>query len=478
MKPLFIFLRWLPWLCTPALLSAQNQLTVSVLDATSKEPVVGATLSAKMQHWGAVTDSAGAIIIPADFKEAQIHVHCIGYRPWAGAIPPARVILIEPDESLLGTVVVTATMKEVSKDVSPIPVEIYTHRFFQKSASPSIFEALVAVNGVKPQLNCNVCNTGDIHINGMEGPYTMVTIDGMPLVGGLASVYGLSGIPNGIVDRIEIIKGPAGVLFGSEAVGGVVNIITKNTQSAPRLFADVYMASNQEFNTELAYNSRIGKARNLTGVNYFNYQNPQDINGDNFTDVALQHRISIFNKTAVALKNQQFATLGWRYIYEDRWGGELQWSPQWRGTDSIYGESIYTKRFELIAKLPFNIRKQLFQLDLSGNLHHQNSAYGTTLFLGNQHITFGQLSTTINHNEQVETLIGAAVRYTFYNDNTPATTSVSRTWLPGVFLQSMFRLNNRNTLLGGLRYDYNSIHRHILTPRVSWKWSPEPGHAL
>ena len=62
------------------------------------------------------------------------------------------------------------------------------------------------MNGVRPQSNCNICNTGDIHINGLEGPYTMILIDGMPIVSGLSTVYGLSGIPNSLLERIEIVK--------------------------------------------------------------------------------------------------------------------------------------------------------------------------------------------------------------------------------------------------------------------------------
>jgi outer membrane receptor for ferrienterochelin and colicins len=79
--------------------------------------------------------------------------------------------------------------------------------FFQKNPTANIFEALQNVNGVRP-LNCNVCNTGDIHI-GLEGPYTLVLIDGMPIVSGLSTVYGLSGIPNSLLERIEIVKGPS-----------------------------------------------------------------------------------------------------------------------------------------------------------------------------------------------------------------------------------------------------------------------------
>jgi outer membrane receptor for ferrienterochelin and colicins len=71
--------------------------------------------------------------------------------------------------------------------------EVYKPVFSRKTQQ-QIFEALQNVNGVRPQLNCNVCNTGDIHINGLEGPYTLVLIDGMPIVSGLSTVYGLSGI--------------------------------------------------------------------------------------------------------------------------------------------------------------------------------------------------------------------------------------------------------------------------------------------
>ena len=127
----------------------------------------------------------------------------------------------------LDEIVITGTMKAVRKADSPVPIEIYTPKFFQKNPTPSLFDAVQLINGVQPQLNCNVCNTGDIHINGMEGPYTMILIDGMPIVSSLSTVYGLSGIPNSLVERIEVVKGPASSLYGTEAMGGIINVITK-----------------------------------------------------------------------------------------------------------------------------------------------------------------------------------------------------------------------------------------------------------
>src|SRR5215216_5628397 len=143
------------------------------------------------------------------------------------------------DRKDLEEIVVSGTMKEISRSESPIPVEILTPKLFQKNPTPSLFEAVGMINGVQPQLNCNVCNTGDIHINGMEGPYTMILIDGMPIVSSLSTVYGLSGIPNSMVKRIEVVKGPASTLYGSEAVGGLINIITRDPLTADKFKADV-----------------------------------------------------------------------------------------------------------------------------------------------------------------------------------------------------------------------------------------------
>ena len=125
-----------------------------------------------------------------------------------------------PSAKLMNKVVVSGNLKEVSKSKSPVPIDIISAEYLQANPAPSVFEALQTVNGVRPQNNCNVCNTGDIHINGLEGAYTMILIDGMPIVGGLSTIYGLNGIPQSLIERVEIVKGPASTLFGSEAVGG------------------------------------------------------------------------------------------------------------------------------------------------------------------------------------------------------------------------------------------------------------------
>lgn len=379
--------------------------------------------------------------------------------------------------------VVTGTMRPISRSASPIPVEVFTQAYFRKNPTPSLFEAVGMINGVRPQLNCNVCNTGDIHINGMEGPYTLILIDGMPIVSALSTVYGLSGIPNSMVERLEVVKGPAASLYGSEAMGGIINVITKNAQNAPLFSLDLMATSWREYTADLSFKNIIGKnISTLTGLNYFNYARPYDKNKDGFTDIALQQRISVFNKWNIIRPANRAASLAARYVYEDRWGGQINFRPAIRGNGDIYGESIYTRRWEMIGQyqLPFT---EKIMAQLSYNNHYQNSYYGTTSYNALQQVFFGQLywdRAVGNH----QFLSGVSFRYTYYDDNTPGTAdefnrnTPMRTPLPGIFIQDEWTPAKKHTLLLGYRYDYDKNHGSIHSPRVAYKWSPDDGHTI
>jgi len=382
------------------------------------------------------------------------------------------------DTNSLEEIVISGTLRPVSKSNSPVSVEVYSATFFKKNPTPSIFESFQNVNGVRPQLNCNVCNTGDIHINGLEGPYTFVLIDGMPIVSGLSTVYGLTGIPQALIERVEVVKGPASSLYGSEAVGGIINIITKKTANAPTLATDVSSSSWGEVNTDIGMRYKAtDNIEGLLGINYFNFQNRIDNNGDNFTDLTLQNRISLFNKINIKRKSNKVLTIAGRYVYEDRWGGEIDWGKKYRGSDVKYGESIYTNRWETFGTYELPTSENI-NFQFSANGHFQDSFYGTDAFDAEQLIGFGQFTYNKQIREKHDILIGMAYRYTYYDDNTFATldengiaNKAAITHLPGIFIQDEIALNTQNNLLLGARLDYNSIHGRIVSPRVNYKWN-------
>ena len=375
------------------------------------------------------------------------------------------------EDNSLQEVIITGTLKAVSRLESPVPVEVYSTTFLKKNPTPSVFEALNNVNGVRPQLNCNVCNTGDIHINGLEGPYTLVMIDGMPIVSGLSTVYGLSGIPNSLIEQIEIVKGPASSLYGSEALGGLINIITKLPENAPLFFAESFGTSWGEINFDLGVKANVGKnATVLVGANYFKYNQLIDNNNDNFTDLTNQDRISLFQKWNFKRRNKRNFSIAGRYFYEDRWGGELQWNKSFRGGDEVYGESIYTSRFEIFGNYQLPLSEKIdFQFSYSD--HDQNSVYGNTPYLAQQRIGFGQFIWDKKIKSH-DLLLGAAIRYNYYNDNTTATILADETAIPSLFVQDEIGFNNKQSLLLGMRYDYNSRHGNIVTPRIAYRFKP------
>lgn len=379
------------------------------------------------------------------------------------------IIYLERSVRELEDVVVTGTMKQTSRSASPVSVEVYQSSYFRKSPAPSIFESLQMINGVRPQLNCAICNTGDIHINGMEGPYTLVLIDGMPIVSSLSSVYGLSGIPNAMVERIEIVKGPASSLYGSEAVGGLINVITKDPLKAALFAADLSTTSWNERNVDISGKFKAGaRLTVLNGVNYFRFQDRIDKDQDGFTDVTQQHRLSVFQKLNWNRKLRREAGMALRYVYEDRWGGDVRWTPAFRGGDSLYAESIYTSRFEWIGnyQLPFTER---FMFNWSYTDHTQRSWYGIAPFNGKQRIGFGQ-TTWDKKIEGHDLLAGAVLRYNWYDDNTPATAKTNKVLVPGIFIQDDFSIGGRQQLLIGLRWDRHKDHGPIFTPRLAWKY--------
>lgn len=370
-------------------------------------------------------------------------------------------------------VVISGKMKEMRKIDSPIPIESYQAHFFKKSAVNNLLDASGQITGLRPQINCSVCNTGDIHMNGMEGAYTAILIDGMPIVSSLSSIYGLSGIPLSMIERVEVVKGPATALYGSQAMAGLINIITKKTNSGDVLSLETNVSSMGEYNNEVAFRWRAGqKITALSSLSLFNYNTVFDVNNDGFTDIALQDRFSVFNKIKIGNGEHPYQ-IGLRMYHENRWGGQLNWSDKWKGSDSIYGETIETNRLELIQSWSLPIAAPI-EFQSSYVFHKQNSYYGTTSFDAEQHIVFLQSIYRIEKNKN-EYEIGASHKFQHYDDNTVVTrltndstkTKAQLENMPGVFIQQQRTWNKQWKSLLAWRTDLQSAHGLIHSPRIS-----------
>jgi outer membrane receptor for ferrienterochelin and colicins len=469
--------------------SNSQNITLKGFVTNNSQRISNATVTLNDENLKTITDSLGYFTL-SNISKGTYHlkISAIGFEIEERIIKLQNNISLNIDlkksHQQLNDVVISGTLKSVNRLESPVPVEVYSPSYFKKNPTPNIFEALQNVNGVRPQLNCNICNTGDIHINGLEGPYTMVLIDGMPILSSLSTVYGLSGIPNSLIERVEIVKGPASSLYGSEAVGGLINIITKKPTNAPKFSLDMMNTSWNELNTDIGITYQLNKNISvLNGINIFKFNNIVDNNNDNFTDVTLQNRVSVFQKINIQRRYNKLFSFALRYFNEDRWGGETTWNKSFRGSDSIYGESIYTNRYELIGNYQLPTKEKLF-LSFSYTNHQQDSRYGTTIFDADQRILFSQLTWDKSF-QQHDILAGVAFRRTFYDDNTIATFDVINkinspniSTIPGIFIQDEISIAEKHKLLLGVRVDHNSLHGNIITPRLAYKWKINENNIL
>lgn len=382
----------------------------------------------------------------------------------------SKDVELEKIDLQLDEVVVTGTMREVSISKSPVKIQLITNEFFKANPVNSVIEALETVNGVQEQINCGVCGTNDIHINGMEGPYTLVLIDGMPIVSGLSSAYGFNGIPTSLIERVEIIKGPSSTLYGTEAVGGIINIITKSPDDCGLIEIESNVNTHQEYKTSIAWSPKISK-RVLTtlSTDYYYNQRRLDFNNDNFTDIPLNNRVSVFNKWQFLNKdNKDVLNLAARYYWEDRFGGTLQWNDSFLGSDSVYGEHVNTSRIELIGNYFLPTKNRNLKLSFSANSHDQNSYYGDVNYKASQQVFFTNLIWNKKFGQRNYFLAGYTNNFQLYEDNTLSNIK-EQTFVPGVFVQDEFNWTEDLILLSGVRFDYHSKHGLIVSPRLSLK---------
>lgn len=403
----------------------------------------------------------------------------------------AQPISISMKEDRLGLdeVVITGSQLPTYKSKSPVKVEVVQQEYIQKfvPTNKSIMESVSLINGVQTVVGCGVCYTNSITINGLPGRYTMVLVDGMPMYGNLSTVYGLNGIPNQIIDRMEVIKGPSSTLYGSEAIAGVINVITKNPEEQPFASLDLMGTTNLETFGNFSLSGSSGNLSAYGGLNYGIVKDWDDNNNDGFNDMVNMEQYNGFAKFQFKRKASKQASLALQYNYEDRANGLRPYLDDnayrsIRGNDSIYGESIYTNRFAAFGSYDFRWGENL-RLDYNVNFHEQNSYYGSDFYKADQRVGFLNLYETKRVGSH--TLMGGVSgRYQRYDDNTVATETANdqgevenrpqESYIPGIWVQDEWEASKKWILLGGMRVDYYNSHGLIPSPRISAKYQITP----
>ena len=400
---------------------------------------------------------------------------------------------LKPSIYNLDQVVVTGTKTFKRRTQSPVIVNVIDSRQLENVQACNLAEGLKFQPGLRVETDCQTCNYTQLRMNGLTGGYSQILINGRAIFSPLTGLYGMEQIPTNMIDRIEVVRGGGSSLYGSSAIGGIVNVITKiPTSNNYSLGYDFSIINGDTQDKVISGNATVISGNKNSGATFFvNNRNRgwYDHNGDNFSELP-SLRDNTFGATLFLLpsKNQKLeANLG--SIHEYRYGGEMidgiphfSMQSEERVHDVLLGNLDYQINFNdsrssFIAYLAAQQTNRTHYTGIRPEIgsaadviHLENPPYGTSLnttkqagFQINHTISkfFGPNVLTLGSEVVADDVMDEISTYNYLVDQKVVT--------QGVFFQSDWELTKSFNLLSGARFDKHSLLDNIVvSPRLSF----------
>lgn len=310
-----------------------------VIDGSTGKHLPFVTVQVKATTIGTVSDASGHFFITnVPVGELTLVFSRVGFENKeqvltlkAGETKEMNVVLNKAS-ILMDQVVVSANKYETKKREATNIVNVISPQIFESTASNTMSDVLDYQTGVRVEMSCSNCGVPQLRINGLEGQYTQLLMDSRPIFSSLASVYGLEQIPTGMVDRVEVVRGGGSALYGSNAIGGVVNIITKepvrnslNIANSTQVIGGSAWDNNTSLNGSfVSSDSRIGVF--LFGV--LRQRQAYDHDDDGFSEIPRLNGATVGFRSYFKISNLSKITFEYHHVSEARRGGNLLDRPE------------------------------------------------------------------------------------------------------------------------------------------------------
>lgn len=352
MKYLLIFFT----LCVSNVGISQNQqITLTGMVDSNYGPVAFASVYLQDRSLGTTTDVNGAYTLLLPLQTTNVIVQSQGYRS------QNKQIVFDPTQSTkevnftlvedalgLEQVVVSATRNRIKKKDAPVIVTVLGPKLFSATQSISLADGLNYQPGVRVETNCQNCGFTQVRLNGLEGQYTQILVNSRPVFSALNGVYGLEQIPVSIIDKIEVVRSGGSALFGSNAIAGTINIITKepinNTWEVSTNFG---LIDGSSIDRNVNVNASIVSEDLSSGVTVYGiYRNRDayDANGDGFSEITSINNNSLGAKAFIKPTSNSRLGIDFTGIREYRRGGDrLDLAPQFTDiTEELDHNTVFT----------------------------------------------------------------------------------------------------------------------------------------
>jgi len=464
-----------------------------VINKSSKEHIPYINISIKGTTIGTATDATGHYYLRnLPVGEFSIVVSGVGYKTIE-----RKVILaigksievnfeIEEDQIQLESIVVSANRNEVNRKQASTIVNVISPKIFENTNSVCLAQGLNFQPGLRVETNCQNCGFQQVRINGLDGPYSQILIDSRPIFSSLASVYGIEQIPTNMIERVEIVRGGGSALFGSNAIAGTINIITKeptsNSVTAANTSTLIY-GRKADINTSL--NASVVSDDYKTGVMIFGstrQRSPFDYDDDGFTEIGKINLKNIGFRGFYKTSNFSKLTIEYHNMGEFRRGGNhLDLPPHETDITEQTEHNINTGgiKYDVFSKNNkhrLNIYSSAQTIDRKSYYGAQKdlNAYGSTndkTFVAGMQYTYSvdtllfmpaelTMGTEYSVNEMIDKMLG----YDRIINQAVNTKSA--------FLQNEWKNDKISILVGGRFDKHNLIKDPILSPRLNFRYNP------
>ena len=456
---------------------AQNQLIVIIKDTQTQSPLVGAGVICVGVQNGTSTDANGlAILKNLPQGKQTIKASFVGYLTIVREVmlpqSDTLTLFLENDKELLDEVVVSSTRSSRTIDDIPTRIETITGEELEEKGNmnaSNISMLLRESTGIQVQQTSATSANMNFRIQGLDGRYTQLLQNGMPLYSGFSSGLSIMQIPPLDLKRVEIIKGSSSTLYGGGAIAGMINLITKEPTDERETLLQLTGTSAGGMDINEFYAQKLSKKVGLTVFSSYHLQQPFDPNKDQFSDIPLQRRFNFNPRLFYYFNEKTKLNFGINTTFERRDGGFLPKILKNENPQSDFVEANQTSRFATQFKFEhqFNHNTQFF-------IKNSVSAFARKItlpdyqFSGTQTASFTEIGIA-NYSEKIEWVGGLNVWTDLFKEQALQSTNLRDYNLVtvGGFIQNVLNATPKLTFETGLRLDYQNKYGAFLLPRIS-----------
>lgn len=479
-----------------SLYASAYKIDGKIIDRHTGEAVSFASVAVEGTNIATMSDDNGVFTLNIpDNATHTIKVSMIGYennettvKP-KGSQPVEITIELRENAVAMDELVVSANRNVVKRCEAPVVVSVLSNKLFETVNSTDLAQSLNYQSGLRVENNCQNCGFPQVRINGLEGAYSQILINSRPVVSSLSGVYALEQMPVNMVERIEVVRGGGSALFGANAVGGTVNVITKEPLNDHfEVSTDIENHNGKSWEENVAANATIVEPDGKYGIAFYESyrrRSPYDHDGDGFSEMGKLNANTLGFNAFYRFDNTKKLNVEYHNTYEFRRGGNkfdlepfqtdiTEQTQHYINSGSLnytQGWSDYKYRLNAYASAQHIDRNSYY------GAQQNPDAYGKTTDL----TALGGATFSADFDKVVisPATFTAGVEYQ-YNSLHDIMLGYGRDMrqnvnIFGSFVQNEWKLKHF-TFLAGLRLDnHNLIDNPIVSPRLNLLYRPNPG---